>query len=246
LAYLAPRRTAGAEEVTPQAYTRVTPGGSLTFEFDTPSGSLISPTEVPGTEDWNRLSALFRLHEDWTPPATFVADPLLGPLVRGVPGFRPLGCWSPFELCLRTIVGQQVSVAAAGTLMARLVARAGTWTPDAVARADLANLGMPGRRVQTIRALAEKAAAGDLSWASPWVELRESLARLPGFGPWTLDYLGIRLGRDLDALPTSDLGLLHATGSRTHKELVTRAEGWRPYRGWAASYLWMPASVRMD
>jgi len=231
-----PRRTVGIEEVSSNQYTRVTPEGPVTAWFDEETGW----GSAPDPESTARLESLFRFHEDWAPPDTFTSDPVLGPLVRRVPGFRPLGCWEPFELCLRTVVGQQVSVAAAGTFMTRLGARAGAWTSDAVARADLSNLGMPGRRVQTLRTLAEKVASGDLRWNLPWTDVREVLAGIPGFGPWTLDYLGIRLGRDLDAFPSADLGLLHAAGCRTPKELLTKAEAWRPYRGWAASYLWMP------
>lgn len=98
---------------------------------------------------------------------------------------------------------------------------------------------MPGRRIQSIRTLAERAAAGDIPWSAPWPDLREALARIPGWGPWTLAYLAIRLGRDLDAFPSSDLGLLRAAGCRTPQELEARAEAWRPLRGWAAACLWM-------
>jgi len=230
----------GVETVAGSTYVRTTPPGTRTITV-TPSGlQVVEPLRAPEAADTDRrLRALFRYHEDWSPPQVFVADPLLGPLVARVPGFRPLGAWEPFELCLRTIVGQQVSVTAAGTLMDRLGRRAGAWTPEAVARADLTGLGMPGKRVTTIRTLAEHAAAQDVRWNAPWPDLREALARLPGFGPWTLGYLGIRLGRDLDAFPSSDLGLLRHAGCRTPKELEARAEAWRPYRGWAASYLWM-------
>jgi len=223
--------------VSGQTYRRTTPQGEV-VSFD---GT--EPVRGPGREatddERHRTRSLFRDHEDWTAPEALLSDPVLGPLVRRVPGFRPLGCWEPFELCLRTLVGQQVSVAAAGTLMKRLGSRAGGWTPEAVASADLTDLGMPGRRVATIRTLADRAASGDLPWHSPWPDLREALARVPGIGPWTLGYLGIRLGRDLDAFPSTDLGLLRGADCRTPKELEARAERWRPYRGWAASYLWM-------
>lgn len=237
--YLGPRRTVGVEAVGSE-YVRTTSTGLRTVRFaegELEVAEALGPAEATDTR--RRLEALFRSHEEWTAPEAFVADPLLGPLVARVPGFRPLGCWEPFELCLRVIVGQQVSVAAAGTLMERLGRRAGAWTPEAVARADLAGLGMPGRRVATLRTLAVRAAAGELPWDAPWPELREALARLPGVGPWTLGYLGLRLGRDLDAFPSSDLGLLREAECQSPRELEARAEPWRPFRGWAAAYLWM-------
>ena len=73
--------------------------------------------------------------------------------------------------------------------------RAGSWSPSANAAADLSDLGMPTHRVQTLRALAAQTVSGDLDWRFPWTDLRERLARVPGIGPWTFGYLGIRLGR---------------------------------------------------
>ena len=81
-------------------------------------------------------------------------SPVLKRRIANVPGMRPLGAWSPFELCVRTILGQQVTVAAAGTLMRRLVERCGTVTPECVADANFDNIGMPGKRVETIRSFA--------------------------------------------------------------------------------------------
>ena len=240
LGYLALRLTPGIEAVSGVTYVRTTANGAVTVTFE--AGEVTAASEQRGratADEVERVESIFRQHEDWSAPEAFQNDPVLAPLVRRVPGFRPLGCWEGFELCLRTLVGQQVSVAAAGTLMKRLGNRAGGWTPQQIARADLANLGMPGKRIATIRTLAERAASGDLPWNSPWPDLREALARVPGIGPWTLGYLGIRLGCDLDAFPSSDLGLLRGAGCRTPKELAARAEAWRPYRGWAASYLWM-------
>jgi 3-methyladenine DNA glycosylase/8-oxoguanine DNA glycosylase len=239
LAYLHRRRTPDLETVEPGVYRRRTPSGEVTVSFG-PTVSLAGAHGPPTAPELAGINRLFRLHESWDAPPAFIRDPLLGPLVAGAPGYRPLGCWEPFELCLRTVVGQQVSVAAAGTLMARLGQRAGSWSPQAVAAADLTNLGMPGKRAATLRALAEQAADHALPW-DDWPSLREALARLPGFGPWTLDYLALRLGRDLDAFPATDLGLLKQSGSRTPKELLARAEAWRPLRGWAAAYLWMPS-----
>ena len=168
-------------------------------------------------------------------------SPVLKPRIARVPGMRPLGAWSPFELCVRTILGQQVTVAAAGTLMRRLVERCGTVTPECVVDADFAAIGMPGKRVDTVRSFARAAAAGRVDFARPWAEVEAALKELPGFGPWTRGYLAIRLGRDPDAFPETDLGLIRAAQVDSPVQLLALADGWRPYRAYAATYLWAVA-----
>jgi 3-methyladenine DNA glycosylase/8-oxoguanine DNA glycosylase len=168
-------------------------------------------------------------------------SPVLKRRIANVPGMRPLGAWSPFELCVRTILGQQVTVAAAGTLMRRLVERCGTVTPECVADADFAAIGMPGKRVETIRSFARAARDGKVDFARPWPEVEAALGELPGFGPWTRAYLAIRLGRDPDAFPETDLGLIRAAQVDSPVQLLALADGWRPYRAYAATYLWAVA-----
>jgi DNA-3-methyladenine glycosylase II len=155
-----------------------------------------------------------------------------------VPGMRPLGAWSPFELCVRTILGQQVTVAAAGTLMRRLVERCGSVTPECVADADFSSIGMPGKRVEAIRSFAGAARDGQVDFEQPWPQVEEALRALPGFGPWTRAYLAIRLGRDPDAFPETDLGLIRAANVDSPARLLALAQSWRPYRAYAATYLW--------
>ena len=137
---------------------------------------------------------------------------------------RPLGAWSPFELCVRTILGQQVTVAAAGTLMRRLVERCGTVTPECVADANFDSIGMPGKRVETIRSFARAVADGRVDFERPWPEVEAALKALPGFGPWTRAYLAIRLGRDPDAFPETDLGLIRAAQVDSPAQLLALAE----------------------
>ena len=187
-----------------------------------------------------RVAALFDVAFDAAAPAAALArDPLLRGRLARVPGLRPLGAWSPFELCVRTILGQQVTVAAAGTLMGRLVERCGgALAPAALAAADLAGIGMPGRRAATVSTLARAVAEGRLDLAAPWEEVAAGLRAIPGIGPWTRDYLAIRLGRDPDALPTGDLGLQRAAGVASARALAARADRWRPFRALAATYLW--------
>src|SRR5688572_3315527 len=120
-------------------------------------------------------------------------SPVLKRRIANVPGMRPLGAWSPFELCVRTIIGQQVTVAAAGTLMRRLVERCDTVTPECVADANFVSIGMPGKRVETIRSFARAVADGRVDFDLPWQQVDAALQGLPGFGPWTRSYLAIRL-----------------------------------------------------
>jgi DNA-3-methyladenine glycosylase II len=169
-------------------------------------------------------------------------SPVLRPRLERVPGMRPPGAWSPFELCVRTILGQQVTVAAAGTLMRRLVERCGSVTPECLVTANLDKMGMPGKRVDALRSFATVALDGGVDFDWPWSEVEAALKALPGFGPWTRAYLGIRLGRDPDAFPETDIGLIRAAQVDTPAALLALAQSWRPYRAYAATYLWSVAA----
>lgn len=188
-------------------------------------------------------------------------DPVLAPLLAANPGGRVPGSWDGFETGVRAILGQQVSVAGATTLSGRLVERLGTPVPglgafgltatfpDAatVAGADLDGLGLPGARITAIRAFAA-AVAGDevrLDGSAGLDGLVASLVRLPGIGPWTAQYLALRLG-ERDAFPAGDL-VLRRTYERlagAGADLPAAAEGWRPWRALAAVHLWSAASPR--
>lgn len=161
--------------------------------------------------------------------------PHLKPRLRQLPGVRVPGCWSPFELTVRAILGQQVSVRGAHTLMRRLNERCPDFRPDQVAACDLTGLGLTTSRAATIHAVAQ----APIDFTAPWPEVAAHLKELRGIGPWTLAYLGMRAGRDPDSFPHSDLGLLHAYGARDPKELLRAAERWRPFRAYAAMLLWM-------
>jgi AraC family transcriptional regulator of adaptative response / DNA-3-methyladenine glycosylase II len=186
-------------------------------------------------------------------------DPLVGPLVRRRPGLRPPGTWDGFELGVRAIVGQQVSVAGANTLAARLVERHGTPVPgladlglthvfpDAatLADGDLDGLGLTRGRADAVRGFARAVADGEvhLDRGEGLGALVDGLAGLPGLGPWTAHYIALRLGEP-DAFPATDLGLRRAVADRTGADrpeasLLERAERWRPYRALAAVHLWL-------
>jgi AraC family transcriptional regulator, regulatory protein of adaptative response / DNA-3-methyladenine glycosylase II len=159
---------------------------------------------------------------------------------------------------VRALLGQQVSVAAARTLAARLVARCGaplpggprgTLThlfpaPAAVADADLSRLGLTAARTAALRGFARAVARGELDLASGG-SLDERVARLtalPGIGEWTAHYVAMRALGDPDAFPAGDLGLRRALGRdgrlATPREVAARAERWRPWRAYAVIALW--------
>jgi len=192
-------------------------------------------------------------------------DPLLAPLVALRPGLRAPGGWDGFELAVRAVLGQQISLSAARRLAAQLVTLCGeevSWTegqhpalthafptPRQLASADLDRLGMPAARRAALRALAE-AAVADRQLFRPLGSVEEAIERLRGIrgiGEWTAQYIALRALRETDAFPASDLGLLRgaARGARrtTPAALLRRAEPWRPWRAYAAQHLWTTDAV---
>ncbi len=185
-------------------------------------------------------------------------DEMLAPLLLRNPGLRLPVAFDPFEQAVRAIVGQQVTVKAAVTIVGRLVQRIGTHmetpnavgishlfpTPQALADADLAGIGMPGKRVQCLQHFATRIADGSLTLGlhDGSAALIERLCALPGIGPWTAEYIALRAFGEADAFPASDLGLLKApvwgTGGIDARRLKLRAEAWRPWRAYAAAHLW--------
>jgi DNA-3-methyladenine glycosylase II len=198
--------------------------------------------------------------------AELAADPWLAPLVEAVPGLRVPGAWSGFELVVRAIVGQQVSVKAATTIIGRLVQRAGerieghphentAWrfpTPAALAAVDLAKIGMPGKRVAALQGFAHAVASGDVPLDSNVADadsLRAALLALPGIGPWTVEYVAMRAWRDADAWPAWDLVLMQSICARDPSlvrptQQRTRTDAWRPWRAYAAMHLWNEVADR--
>ena len=189
-------------------------------------------------------------------------DPLLRPLVDRRPGLRVPGAWDPFEVGVRAILGQQVSVRGAGTLAGRLVERLGPRadveaapgltrlfpSPDVVARAQLRAIGLPAVRAETVRGFARAVAGGELVLdASAGLERTVAALRaIPGIGPWTAHYVAMRACGERDAFPDGDLGLRRAAGNGAPlaaAELAGRAEGWRPWRAYAAMQLWTASAV---
>ena len=178
----------------------------------------------------DRVRRMFDLFADPQAIASHLErDDVIRPLIQRWPGTRVPGAWDPFELAVRAVVGQQVSVAGATTIIGRIAAKYGTQIdgglvfPEAARLANARIGGMPRARAATIRAVARANGAIDHD--------------IRGIGPWTRSYIAMRSG-DPDAFPHGDLALRKAAGRCTDGELLRRAEAWRPWRAYAALLLW--------
>lgn len=182
-------------------------------------------------------------------------DPHLGPLVRRSPGRRIPGTADPFELAVRAVLGQQVSVAGARTLAGRMVAARGRPLPapegrvthvfpdpGALAGADLAEVGMPESRKAALRALAAAVAGGEVDLGASSDEVVPRLVTLPGIGPWTASYVAMRALGDRDVFLPTDLGVRKAAAALglpdSPRALDDHARRWSPWRSYAILHLW--------
>ena len=230
LAFLRPRAIAGVE-VVGDVYER----DGVRVTHDAARGAVV----VSDPSQAERVRRMFDVEADVAAiEKRFRRDSLLGPLIRRHRGIRVPGSWDPFEMAVRAIVGQQVSVAGATTIMARIASRHGV-RPESLMRAR-ANPGMPEARWNCIRGLARAVARGEVTFRRG-ATLDESIAgltALPGIGPWTAHYIAMRALREPDAFPHTDLGVRKAAGMIGDRELLTRAEAWRPFRAYATMLLW--------
>ncbi len=206
-----------------------------------------------------RIRAMFDLNADWAAIVeTLRTDPVLAGPVDAAPGLRVPGCWNGFELAIRAILGQQVTVKGATALAGRIArafgqpfSAAGGLThtfpaPEALADANLSAIGLTQARAQTIRLLARAVATEQIRFHGV-VDLDDFLARMcaiPGIGNWTAQYVAMRALGEPDAFPSGDLGLLRALDLQSSRELERRSESWRPWRAYATMYLWTTAGDR--
>ena len=269
LSFLAARAIPGVEAVSGEIYRRTIAIGD--------DGGVISVAPA----DRNRLSVSVRFPDMAALPSIIARvrrvfdlaadpdrigahlslDPMLAPLVAARPGLRVPGAWDGFELAVRAIFGQQITVPAATGLLGRLVLAHGVPLPAAMtdvegltclfpslsrlAGADLALLGMPKARAVAVRSLAA-AISADPTMFSRDASLEEAIAKLrslPGIGEWTAQYIAMRELREPDAFPAADIGLMRAMATADGRrplprELLSRAERWRPWRAYAALHLW--------
>jgi len=267
--FLAPRAIPGVEQVSLSGYRRA-------IAWDGQQG-IIEVNPIPGAQCLQAqiwfpqvaklaqiVERLRRLFDLGTPVAAIAEqlqhDPILRPLVAHRPGLRVPGAWDEFELAVRAILGQQVSVAAATTLAGRLVTAYGEPLaiapshapdlrfvfprPEVLAEADLTGLGLPKARAKAISALAAAVVQTPhlLTQVQTLDESIHTLCQLPGIGEWTAHYIAMRALREPDAFPTGDLGLLRAIAILGHPmtkaQLLDHAQAWRPWRAYAAMQLW--------
>ncbi len=242
LGFLRPRAIPGVEVVSESSYRRTISmdgmRGSLEAYLD---GDVIAlRIQFPGSKQLfrivERVKRLFDLNADPVEiAATLGQDPLLSARVAARPGLRVPGAWDGFELAVRAVLGQQVTVKGATTLAGRVVAAYGVPVGDGylfperdvIAEADFAGLGLTSARAETLRQIAR---AGDFTL--------DEFLQLRGIGQWTAQYYAMRALHEPDAFPAGDLVLLKAAGLAKPRELEARAETWRPWRAYAAMHLW--------
>jgi AraC family transcriptional regulator of adaptative response / DNA-3-methyladenine glycosylase II len=232
--FLAARAIPGVEQVTPECYRRTITSGQVDVRPAPGANHLIAHLELSEVRELGTIVERLRRLFDTDAPiaeieAHLAADPRLAATVKAQSGLRVPGAWDRFELAVRAILGQQVTVKGASTLAGRIVAKYGGFpTPQLLAGADLGSIGLPRARAQSIRVVAEAFANGE-------VQSAEALRKLPGVGDWTVQYIAMRAFNEPDAFPASDLGLIRAAG----RDVAKLAEAWRPWRAYAAMHLWM-------
>lgn len=267
LDFLAPRCTPGVEIVENDRYRRTISvngkPGYFEVSLDGERNWLVARIEFSDPRLLfvivERVRRMFDLNADWTSISKALqTDPTLAEIVKNEPGLRVPGCWDGFELATRAILGQQVTVKGATVLAERLISKFGKRfagqngltrlfpDPDVLAAGKIDGIGMTKARAATIRALARAVVDGRISFTGvvDFEEFRSRLSEIPGIGCWTAQYVALRVLGDPDAFPSSDLGLLRALNLRSARELEQRSKVWRPWRAYAATYLWRSSAIQ--
>ncbi len=265
LKYLAARATPGVELVEGNTYCRSISFdqnyGSIQVTFCPESDQILLQVQFVDPRRLytivERVAAMFDLKADWAVIAnTLSRDGVLRQLVERNPGLRVPGCWDGFELATRAIVGQQISVAGATTIAGRIAKKYGRGiavgkelthlfpSPEALADADLTSVGLTKTRAATIRAMARAVYDGEISFdrVSNPQRLLNALLAIRGIGNWTAQYVAMRALREPDAFPSEDIGLVRGMGLANAADLERRSESWRPWRAYAAMYIWSMAA----
>jgi AraC family transcriptional regulator of adaptative response / DNA-3-methyladenine glycosylase II len=177
-----------------------------------------------------------------------IADKLLRPLVKQAPGLRVPGAWDGFETCVRAVLGQQVSVARGTELGNALVSRYGRGnfpSPSQLIDQQIAELGMPGNRGRAISALAQRVIDADETFdqGDATAAFVDGLLNIKGIGPWTVNYINLRVLKNSDAFPHNDWVVLKQLET-TPALAKLKAQPWRPWRAYGLMYLWYAASVQ--
>ena len=259
-AFFAMRAIPGLESVTDTGFRRNVPGGWVEVGSDPNDEAVHVRYHLPAAADPADLLSTVRrvadLDTDLDPICAHLkTDPVLSDRLTDRPLGRRPGAFDGFEVAVRAVVGQQISVAGARTLLGRLLAETADRSgppnerdgdrhfdrfpaPEVVAECPI-EIGMPKRRRATIRAIATAVAEGQVT-LDPEIEtdvVTEQLLAVPGIGPWTAGYIAMRCLDDPDGWPVGDLALRRSLGIEA-AELERRAERWRPWRAYAALLLW--------
>ena len=274
LAFLRARAIPGVEVVARDGYTRTieVAGAHGTVAVRPATGNALRATiQFPQLSALPTIVArLRRVFDMISDPQVIGAhlseDSLLAPLVAARPGLRVAGAWDGFELAVRALLGQQITVAGAATLAGRLVAAYGKPLaggveglshvfpgPERLADADLSSLGLTRARAAALGSLA-RAVVADPQIFGPRQSLDAAVLKLralPGIGEWTAQYIAMREMREPDAFPAADIGLMRAMADRQGRRpspgaLLARAERWRPWRAYAAQHLWASEGMSYD
>ena len=278
IAHLKARSIEGIELVDPEVYRRTIAlnghVGSVEVRSLSQKCSLDVSVRFPCLRSLPsivaRIRRVFDLDADIEAIGTHLSqDTFLAPFVAARPGLRAPGSWDGFELAVRAVLGQQITVAAACRLATQIVAHAGESVPqelrshprlahvfpgpERLTRTDLSSIGMPAARREALRSLAV-AAAADKSLFHPLATLQDALTRLEaikGIGEWTAQYIALRALRETDAFPASDAALLRTAAliegvKQTPASLLSRSEVWRPWRSYAAQHLWSAGAAGLN
>lgn len=260
VAFLSARATPGVERVDRSGYRRtLAVGGKVGAMTITPvdgAAALMLEVRFP---DPHLLLAIVerakRMFDVAADPAVIAqhlsADPLLKRACSAHPGIRVPGAWDPFELAVRAVLGQQISVRAATTIAGRVAARWGSPvetgdgldrlfpTPTQLQDAAIEEAGVVASRAGSIRGLARAVSNGSLTFDGP--SAVDALRALPGIGEWTAQYIAMRALNEPDAFPSGDLILRRIAGDVSTRELDARSARWRPWRAYAVMMLWQSA-----
>ncbi|MNX88879.1 DNA-3-methyladenine glycosylase 2 [compost metagenome] len=268
LGFLSARAIVGLERVDEGVYSRSIDldGVHGTFSIQPATSDALEltldfPEAAAVPEIVARVRRMFDLDADLSTIHRHLAvDPLMARLIAERPGLRVPGAWDGLELAIRAVLGQQITVAAAIRLAGKLVAQYGTPLSSALpglthvfprasvlAGADLAALGMPKSRGRTLSGVAQALLDDPRLFEAGREGGVVRLLALHGIGDWTAQYIALRQLREMDGFPNGDVGLINALaalegGPVTARQLLQRAEGWRPYRGYAAQVLWTSLS----
>ncbi|HLK06513.1 MAG TPA: AlkA N-terminal domain-containing protein [Candidatus Angelobacter sp.] len=270
LAFLRLRATPGVETVTDSVYTRTITDGAAAQIFTVTYDSTVATLQIAYSGEASarsliesRAKQIFKPDVDTVPIEAFLCrDPWLNDFVKRQAGLRVPGGWSALEIAMRAILGQQVSVPAATTLMGRLVRAAGmrldesSWlfpTAEQIAQSNLAGLGVPGSRMETVKTLAAFFAEHG-EHCLEHSDIKDRLLALKGIGKWTAGYILMRTAASHDHWPEGDLILRKALSNGktpsgktmiAHAALEQAFSRWSPYRSYATIHIWKGYAPRV-